>query len=54
MLELSQEIERMKVVSNGVASFTNKEYGCTMELQLCKEQIWVYEGNVYIFARFQV
>ena len=42
------------VFTNGVASFTNKEYNCTMELRLLKNQIWVYEGNVYIFASSDV
>ena len=42
------------VFTNGVATFTNKEYDCTMELRLLKNQIWVYEGNVYIFASSDV
>ena len=42
------------VFTNGVASFTNKKYNCTMELRLLKDQIWVYEGNVYIFASSDV
>ena len=40
--------------TNGVATFTNKEYDCKMELRLLKRQIWVYEGNVYIFASSDV
>ena len=40
--------------TNGVATFTNKEYDCKMELRLLKEQIWVHEGNVYIFASSDV
>lgn len=42
------------VFTNGVASFTNKKYNCTMELRLLKDQIWAYEGNVYIFASSDV
>lgn len=40
--------------TNGVATFTNKEYDCKMELRLHKERIWVHEGNVYIFASSDV
>lgn len=36
--------------TNGVAMYTNKEFDCQMELCLLKEQIWVYNENVYIFA----
>ena len=42
------------VFTNGVATFTNKEYDCEMELRLLKRQIWVHEGNVYIFASSDV
>lgn len=42
------------VFTNGVASFTNKEYACKMELRLLKNRIWVYEENVYIFASSDV
>ena len=40
--------------TNGVAIYTNKKYNCEMELRLLKGQIWVYEGNVYIFASSDV
>ena len=40
--------------TNGVAIYTNKEYNCEMELRLLKGQIWLYEGNVYIFASSDV
>lgn len=36
--------------TNGVAMYTNKVYNCNMELRLLKDQIWVYNENVCIFA----